>query len=891
MATQGRRDHRLHSLTERWYARLARGERAEAGPPPPSLPFPANGKDELEDADNVVSFHRQPHLLRASGDDRVASSTRSPRYVGKSARHPHGITGPLGGRGKTPSTPLRLPVEAQAPPARRFHAPTLPWSGRLVAAVCLLVLTTLALRLVSLPASVVDSPLGVQATHAAYAKVLAGQLPGALEQGSLLLGSPPWSGVAPANPISGLPLFDWLSALGTYLGLPVEWGGRALAALCSALAALALFATVRRTAGLLAAVYATLFFAVSPLSVALGQQFSPAAMVLAAQALAMLTLLGWRDTVSPGRAQGSTGRFVAALAAGGLASLLDPGSLFLVVPAAYLVLSVDGEKLQSRLAGRSPRAAVDTWSDAWRRSAHRGRVIAYVATLLLAAGAWWLYSSRVDVLALGTGDGAGGTAGLIAILFNYGTYVQVVGLTIGRVLSVAGLMLLVAGMLQGARQGTRGIFNVWLAAALLHALLDAGRLSRHEDVLLPLLLPACALVGIGASWAGSLPARVWRAITEQQREPASDYAVSPHTAWLLDLPEVRVEVREGRPQARPALSKSVAARTQRAGERARRASLMGTGHIAVLAAIGLVAVSGWQAAWAGTQATTDGVELTAAGQEIASITAPDAKIVIVGPYAPELFYASGRTGWALEQEGFSILEVQELHRAGASYLLSADQTWLGQHADYVGLLAKYSVKQLARRYILFDLNTAPTANDRLYFLESGHTLGGAFRRYWELHGGVQKLGYPISEEVSETNPLDGQVRKVQYFERAVLEHHEEFEGTNDEVMLAAVGLWVTKDRYFQQVSPFESTADRAYFPQTGHSVKEAFLRFWNRQGGLAAFGYPISEELPEISPADGKVYTVQYFERARFEWHPSDAGTSDEVQLGLIGKQALEMRK
>ena len=37
------------------------------------------------------------------------------------------------------------------------------------------------------------------------------------------------------------------------------------------------------------------------------------------------------------------------------------------------------------------------------------------------------------------------------------------------------------------------------------------------------------------------------------------------------------------------------------------------------------------------------------------------------------------------------------------------------------------------------------------------------------------------------------------------------------------------------------------------------------------------------------MYTVQYFERARFEWHPTDAGGPDEVQLGLIGKSALEM--
>ena len=68
------------------------------------------------------------------------------------------------------------------------------------------------------------------------------------------------------------------------------------------------------------------------------------------------------------------------------------------------------------------------------------------------------------------------------------------------------------------------------------------------------------------------------------------------------------------------------------------------------------------------------------------------------------------------------------------------------------------------------------------------------------------------------------------------------------------------------------------------------MRYWQREGGLATFGYPISEELPEISSADGKVYTVQYFERARLEWHPTEAGTPSEVQLGLIGKQAWEMK-
>ncbi len=37
---------------------------------------------------------------------------------------------------------------------------------------------------------------------------------------------------------------------------------------------------------------------------------------------------------------------------------------------------------------------------------------------------------------------------------------------------------------------------------------------------------------------------------------------------------------------------------------------------------------------------------------------------------------------------------------------------------------------------------------------------------------------------------------------------------------------------------------------------------------------------------DGKAYTVQYFERARFEWHPENPAPYD-VLLGQFGRQIL----
>ncbi len=72
------------------------------------------------------------------------------------------------------------------------------------------------------------------------------------------------------------------------------------------------------------------------------------------------------------------------------------------------------------------------------------------------------------------------------------------------------------------------------------------------------------------------------------------------------------------------------------------------------------------------------------------------------------------------------------------------------------------------------------------------------------------------------------------------------------------------------------------FPQTGHTVRGRFLQYWDTHGGLAQQGYPISDELREVSPTDGKEYTVQYFERAVFELHPENVPPYD-VLLSLLG--------
>ena len=171
----------------------------------------------------------------------------------------------------------------------------------------------------------------------------------------------------------------------------------------------------------------------------------------------------------------------------------------------------------------------------------------------------------------------------------------------------------------------------------------------------------------------------------------------------------------------------------------------------------------------------------------------------------------------------------------------------------------------------------PATAEQAYFQETGHSLKGPFLKFWRSHGGLAVFGFPISEEYSEVSTTDGKTYTVQYFERNRFEYHPEFAGTSNEVLMGLLGLEMTQGRTFPPGAPFQSTPTQVYFQETRHSLSGPFLRYWQQNGGLAIFGYPISEEIMENG------YLVQYFERNRFEYHPEFAGTRNEVLLGLLG--------
>ena len=135
---------------------------------------------------------------------------------------------------------------------------------------------------------------------------------------------------------------------------------------------------------------------------------------------------------------------------------------------------------------------------------------------------------------------------------------------------------------------------------------------------------------------------------------------------------------------------------------------------------------------------------------------------------------------------------------------------------------------------------------------------------------------------------------MQYFQRARMEWFPQQAGTPYEVQLTLLGDALTADRRpFPTATPPEGPRPRtrATSPRCATPCGGPFLRYFETQEGLTRLGFPISEELQESNEdGSGRTYRVQYFQRARLEYHPEQAGTPYEMQLGLLGEQALRQR-
>jgi hypothetical protein len=84
--------------------------------------------------------------------------------------------------------------------------------------------------------------------------------------------------------------------------------------------------------------------------------------------------------------------------------------------------------------------------------------------------------------------------------------------------------------------------------------------------------------------------------------------------------------------------------------------------------------------------------------------------------------------------------------------------------------------------------------------------------------------------------------------------------------------------------PLASFDECSWYPETKHSLCFGFRAYWERYGGLDIFGYPISGEMK-----DANGVTVQWFERARFEWQPGAWPARYDVMLGRIGAELMDI--
>jgi hypothetical protein len=145
--------------------------------------------------------------------------------------------------------------------------------------------------------------------------------------------------------------------------------------------------------------------------------------------------------------------------------------------------------------------------------------------------------------------------------------------------------------------------------------------------------------------------------------------------------------------------------------------------------------------------------------------------------------------------------------------------------------------------------------------------------------GQDIAGAPISPVIAR----DGM--RYQYTQYGRLEIAASGGGT---AQLSPAGVILSSGRNFKPLQNSSVNADTLYFPQTQHSLAYGFRAFWDQHGGQAVLGLPISEEFPEVNPADNKQYTVQYFERAELVRHPESANTPKEIQLGPLGNELYQ---
>jgi hypothetical protein len=181
------------------------------------------------------------------------------------------------------------------------------------------------------------------------------------------------------------------------------------------------------------------------------------------------------------------------------------------------------------------------------------------------------------------------------------------------------------------------------------------------------------------------------------------------------------------------------------------------------------------------------------------------------------------------------------------------------------------------------------------FPETNQIVGGRLLDFWSGNGGLPVFGLPISDQRSERTDV-GRF-DVQHFERGQLELHPEQQAPYD-VLLGRLG----DDQLRRQGRDWRNEPNQGNplggaclrFDQTQREVCGPFLDYWRSHGlsdprlnayqrSLALFGLPLTGVKSERNTSGDQVLT-QWFERARFEYHPNNPNPY-KVLLGRLGAE------
>lgn len=178
-----------------------------------------------------------------------------------------------------------------------------------------------------------------------------------------------------------------------------------------------------------------------------------------------------------------------------------------------------------------------------------------------------------------------------------------------------------------------------------------------------------------------------------------------------------------------------------------------------------------------------------------------------------------------------------------------------------------------------QLSSFAQDDGRLYVPETGHWITNDFLTTYQSVSNPQAIfGYPITDAFinQTTGYLD------QYFQRALFELHPENPAPlRVEIKRLGDYIYPTQKGQTQPAEVISSACE--YFPDTGHQVCYSFLDFFKTNGGIAQFGYPISD----LEYHEGRI--VQWFQRASFEWHP-ELPPGARVVLADLGQRYFDVR-